>query len=477
MGSQLSKDQKESLRQLPSISQLLQADGIDRLQARFGTLKTTEQLRLTLESIREQIFSTSNSISATNGNGTSTLHLSAEEIVAQAEMALEKSFASTLHGVINATGVIIHTNLGRAPLSSAAEEAIRSVSGRYSTLEFDITSGKRGKRDSHIDTLICDVTGAADALVVNNTASAVMMILAAFCQGKEVIISRGQLVEIGGGFRVPDVMAQSGAHLVEVGTTNRTHLRDYENAITENTAAIFIAHHSNFRIVGFTSEPPLSEICDLAHAHNIPVIYDQGSGCMLPTAPFGLIPEPTVPEGIAAGCDLVAFSGDKLLGGPQSGMICGAAAWVGKLKKHPLARALRPDKLCIAALAATLLHYLKDEVEQEIPVWRMISMPLERIETRANRWADTLQAASIPAVVEVGYSTVGGGSLPGTSMESRVLALSPPHVERFSSAIRQAAPHVIGRIHENRLLLDPRTVRPDQDQPLLEALIAAWQTI
>ncbi|MEM7797651.1 MAG: L-seryl-tRNA(Sec) selenium transferase [Chloroflexota bacterium] len=462
----MNAETKALLRRLPSVNHLLAHPTSDRLNTQFGVSNTTDQIRATLDLIRQHILS--GELAEVNG------HIEPTYILAQAEEALKASFAPSLHGVINGTGVIIHTNLGRATLSRDAQTAVQTVAASYGTLEFNIENGKRGKRDIHIERLVTQVTGAESALVVNNTASAVMMILAAFCQGKEVIISRGQLVEIGGGFRVPDVMAQSGAKLVEVGTTNRTHLRDYEQAISENTAAIFIAHHSNFRIIGFTSEPSLADICELAHSKGVPVIYDQGSGCMLDTTPYGLIQEPTVLEGVEAGCDLVAFSGDKLLGGPQAGLICGSQTWVQALKKHPLARALRPDKLCIAGLAATLTHYLKNEVLTEIPVWQMISMPLDVIESRAKRWQAELSAAGIPAEVEVGQSTVGGGSLPGTTIESRVLVLTPTRVEQFAGTIRQSSPHIIGRIQDNQLLLDPRTVAVEQEAALIKAIVTLW---
>ena len=447
------------LRQLPSISKLLETTAGQNLSTQFGAELTTETLRQTLTTVRQTIL-----------NHDQTILPTLAEILQDAQRQLTQQTSSTLHDVINATGIIIHTNLGRATLSQDAQQAISAAAANYTNLEFDIPSGKRGKRDSHAEHLVQQVTGAESALFVNNTAAAVMMMLSTFCQGKEVIISRGQLVEIGGGFRVPDVMAQSGAIIREVGTTNRTHLRDYANAINENTAAIMLAHHSNFRIIGFTTEPPIHEIAQLAKQHNIPLIYDQGSGCLLDTANYGLIHEPTVQEGVEAGCDLIAFSGDKLLGGPQAGIICGRTDLVQTLKRHPLARALRPDKLCLAGLAATLSHYAKNEAEQAVPIWRMTAMTLAEIETRATNWVQYLQREGISAAVQDSTSAVGGGSLPGTTLPTKVVAISHPKVEQLAANLRQTSPHIIGRIQENQLLLDPRTVFPTQEDALLSAL-------
>lgn len=429
--------------------------------AQYGRELTTEALRAVIGEKRAAI--RDGRVQAANG---SHAHL-----LQQAGDRLARLLAPTLRPVINGTGVIIHTNLGRAPLSSQALAAMESVGSGYSTLEYDLSAGQRGSRAVHAETLLTRITGTEAALVVNNNAAAVLLMLIAMCRGREVIISRGQLVEIGGGFRIPDVMAQSGARLVEVGTTNRTHLRDYKAAITENTAAILVAHHSNYKIVGFTSEPSLEELAALAHQHDIPLLYDQGSGALLDTRPFGLEPEPTVPDALGAGCDLVAFSGDKLLGGPQAGILCGRSQWVAQLKKHPLARAVRADKLCLAALGATLQHYLTGDALTEIPVWRMIARPLPEIEADAAAWAAQLQAAGIQAQVIDGFSTVGGGSVPGTRLPTRLLALAPPDVEALAQALRSQAIPVIGRIQDNLFLIDPRTILSAQIEPLLQILV------
>jgi L-seryl-tRNA(Ser) seleniumtransferase len=424
----------------------------------YGRSLTTEALRESLDTARKNIL---------NGHNQS---VSENELLQKAQEWLEALLAPTLQPVINATGVIVHTNLGRAPLSQSAITAVQAAGASYSTLEFDLADGKRGSRSVHAENLITRITGAEAATAVNNNAAAVLLTLMTLCQDREVIISRGQLVEIGGGFRVPDVMAQSGAHLVEVGTTNRTHLRDYENAINENSAAILVAHHSNYKIIGFTTEPSLAELAELAHRHNILLLYDQGSGALLDTSPYGLEPEPTVLDGLEAGCDVVCFSGDKLLGGPQAGIICGRADLLSQIKRYPLARAVRTDKMALAALSATLAHYLTGDAFAQIPVWQMIARPLAEIEAAAKEWVAELQAAGIKAEVVDGRSTVGGGSLPGTSLPTRLAAIDHPNVEGFAAALRCQEIPVIGRIQDNLLLLDPRTVLPEQVEPLLAAV-------
>ncbi|MCB9422142.1 MAG: L-seryl-tRNA(Sec) selenium transferase [Ardenticatenaceae bacterium] len=455
------REEKQSLlRNLPSIDQLLQLLPTQQLLVVYGRSLTIEALRHTLDRARQTIL---------KGSDTTRL-VTDEDFIESAQAWLEAILAPTIRPVINATGVIVHTNLGRAPLSQAAVAAVQAVSAGYSTLEFDLDSGKRGSRSVHAENLITKITGAEAATAVNNNAAAVLLMLMTLCQGREVIISRGQLVEIGGGFRVPDVMAQSGARLVEVGTTNRTHLRDYEAAINENTAAILVAHHSNYKIIGFTTEPSLTELAELAHRYNILMLYDQGSGALLDTAPYGLEPEPTVLDGLADGCDIVCFSGDKLLGGPQAGILCGRADLIAQIKRYPLARAVRADKMALAALSATLAHYATDQALTHIPVWRMIAYPLTEIEEEANRWAARLRTSGIDAAVVDGRSTVGGGSLPGTSLPTRLLAVKHSDIEQLAVDLRNHEPPVIGRIQDDLLLLDPRTVLPEQAETLLKAL-------
>jgi L-seryl-tRNA(Ser) seleniumtransferase len=382
------------------------------------------------------------------------------------EQTLEDWLEPTLRSIINATGVILHTNLGRAPLSHAAHQAILKIAQSYSTLEYDLPRGKRGKREQHVESLLTRVTGAEAGLVVNNNAAAVLLALTGLARRKEVIVSRTQLIEIGGGFRVPDVMRQSGAKLIEVGTTNRTHLRDYEAALHDRTGLILRAHHSNFRIIGFSTEPSLLELCELGTQHNVPVVDDLGSGALIDTSQFGLGHEPMVQESLLAGASLVAFSGDKLLGGPQAGILVGEKVMIDRLRRHPLARALRPDKLCLAALGATLTHYLKDEAISQIPIWQMISTPAEQLKVQIETWIKRLKTGDLIP----GQSTVGGGSLPEETLPTWLLALNVRHPNAFTSRLRQADPPIIARIEDDRVVLDPRTVLPEQEEDLLRGL-------
>ena len=398
-----------------------------------------------------------------------------DELASQAADILRQQLRPTIRPVINATGVIIHTNLGRALLSPAARAAMEQAARSYSNLEYDLKAGQRGSRYVHAEELLCRLTGAEAALVVNNNAGAVLLILSALARGREVIISRGQLVEIGGGFRIPDVMRQSGAIMVEVGTTNRTHRRDYEAAITDQTAMLLRVHRSNFRLTGFVTEPTLAEMADLAHSRDLLVGDDLGSGTLLDTADYGLAHEPTIQESLAAGADIVSCSGDKLLGGPQAGIILGHADLIAQLRRFPLTRALRVDKTTLAGLQATLLHYVKSEATREVPVWRMIAIPLEALAVRAEAWARRLAAAGLRSKVRDGRSAVGGGSLPGETLPTRLLALLEPSPERLASFLRHADPPVIARVEDEQLVLDPRTVQPEEENELLEIVISAAQ--
>ena len=444
-----------TLRNLPSVEQMLQTEAAAYLIARFGRPLTLDSIRFVLADIRTRFQSK-----------LITDLPSTESILAQTESQLIAWTKSTLFPVINASGVILHTNLGRAPLSDATIRAMDSISRGYSTLEFDIESGKRGSRLIHAESLLQKLTGAEAAVIVNNNASAVLLILSALANRKRVIISRSQLVEIGGGFRIPDVMKQSGAKLVEVGTTNKVRLSDYTSAAEEPTALIMRAHRSNFKLVGFTEEPELKDIVEAAHAAGIPVVDDLGSGALYDTAKYGIAHEPTVQESMQAGVDVICFSGDKLLGGPQAGIIIGKADLIAKIKKHPLARAVRADKACLAGLSATLLHYLKDEAEREVPIVKMMSLTLKQVKGRAEAWAAELGQGS---VVE-GESTVGGGSLPGESMPTFLLSLQVKSAEKFLRALRKNNPPIIARTENDKVLLDPRTVLPEQEGALLVGL-------
>jgi L-seryl-tRNA(Ser) seleniumtransferase len=444
-----------NLRGLPSVEQLLQTQYAVELIASFGRTLTLQSIRSSLEAVRTR----------NSKNGNSKLP-DREILLEQAASLLESWTAPTLMPVINASGVILHTNLGRAPLSAAAAQSTLAIAQGYSNLEFDLETGKRGNRSIHAEAQLQRLTGAEGALVVNNNAAAVLLVLSALASKKRVIISRSQLVEVGGGFRIPDVMRQSGAKLVEVGTTNRVHLSDYEEALCEHTAMVIHAHHSNFKMTGFTEEPELGQIADLAHKSGVIFVDDLGSGTLLATDRYGLAHEPTIQESIKAGADLVCFSGDKLLGGPQAGIIVGKAALIDRIKKHPLARAVRADKLCLAALTATLQHYLKDEAEREIPIWRMISATPKQLKARAKSWAVRLGQGEVVA----SESTVGGGSLPGESMPTWVLAMTGNNPEPILKKLRRERPPVIARTEKDCILLDPRTVLPEQDELLLVIL-------
>jgi len=451
-----------NLRSLPSIDFLLQSSA-DLIRV-YGRPLTLDALRATLDDIRAR-FKSPDSLQADPGPALP----SPVDILAWAESRLAAWTQPTLLPVINAAGVILHTNLGRAPLSKATIAAMQAVSQGYSNLEYDLEKGKRGSRLIHAEAILQKLARVEAAVVVNNNASAVMLTLAALAKGRRAIIARSQLVEIGGGFRVPDVMKQSGAKLVEVGATNRVHLRDYEEALLEPTGVVMRAHRSNFKIIGFTEEPDLKDIVQTAHKAGVVVVDDLGSGSFLDTAKYGLAHELTVQESLAAGVDVVCFSGDKLLGGPQAGIVVGKAELVARIKKHPLARAVRADKVALAGVTATLLHYLKDEAEREIPIWQMISMEREQVRARAEAWQMALGRGE---VVE-SESTVGGGSLPGESMKTWALALEVKSPDKFMMRLRASQPPVIARTENDRVLLDPRTVLPEQEESLLVVLQSA----
>jgi L-seryl-tRNA(Ser) seleniumtransferase len=445
-----------SLRDLPSVERLLQTQAAHNLVADYGRPLTLEAIRHRLEATR----------AALRDGGEAP---PADALLEQVRRTLEGWLTPSLRPVINATGVILHTNLGRAPLSRAARRAVEAVAVGYSNLELDLARGTRGQRDAHVDELLRHLTGAEAALVVNNNAAAVLLALTCMARRKEVLISRGQLVEIGGGFRLPEVMRQSGARLVEVGTTNRTHRHDFVEAISERTALIVCAHHSNFRIVGYTTEPGLAELVGLGREHGLPVLHDLGSGALLDTAAFGLAHEPTVQESLQAGAAVVAFSGDKLLGGPQAGILVGKSEDVERMRRHPLARAARADKLCLAGLSATLAHYLRDEAIQEIPIWQMIAVSPEELRRRAEGWRERLGQGEVVA----GRSAVGGGSLPEETLPSWLLALAPRKANDLAARLRAQDPPVVARVEDERLLFDPRTVLPEQETDLLRSLRAA----
>ena len=450
----------ELLRRIPSVDELLSGKALNQLEMELGHRVVVQAARTVLQGLREGI---------TNGT---IKDFSTEALDEKIALAAREQATYSVRPVINATGVILHTNLGRAPLSRQAVEHIEEIAGRYSNLEYDLEAGKRGRRDTHTDRLFAEVTGAERTLVVNNNAAAVFLTLNALAEGGEVVVSRGELIEIGGSFRIPDICARSGARLREVGTTNRTRLADYAGAINEDTRALVRIHPSNFRIVGFTERAELGELVALAHQHRLPLIEDLGSGCLIDLRPLGIQDEPPVGASLKSGADVVTFSGDKLLGGPQAGLICGKREYLDRIRTNPLFRALRVDKLTIAALEATIRLYLDGNLDA-VPALRMMRLPLEDLAKRAGSLARKLaDTSSISAEVEEGESVVGGGSTPGQSLPTKLVVvrhrkLSAQEVE---AALRRNRPPVIARVERDRLLLDLRTVFEDQDEAIVEAL-------
>jgi L-seryl-tRNA(Ser) seleniumtransferase len=444
------------LRSLPGVDKVLTHRRIAVIAAKYPHDLLVDVIREQLEQER---------LSIIGGKSGASL----DDIVKAVLGRLDTVIKPSLRRVVNASGVILHTNLGRAPLSHEAISAMEEASRGYSSLEINLESGSRGSRQVHVESLLCRLTGAEAALVVNNNASGVMLGLTALARRKKVIVSRGQAVEIGGGFRIPDVMRQSGAKLVEVGTTNCTYASDFEQAIDERTAALMRVHSSNFRLVGFTSEVSLEELIGIARKYDLMVLDDLGSGSLLDTTAFGLAPEPMVQQSVKAGASLTFFSGDKLLGGPQAGVIVGKKEYVDKLKKHPLARAARIDKIRLAGMAATLLHYLKGEAVAKVPVWQMIAAPLKEIEKRAALWAKALGEG---VKVVDGETMIGGGSLPGGSLPTKLLAIGggSKKVQEIGRKLRLRERPVIGRIEKDLLLLAPRTVLPEEDEIVVRAL-------
>jgi L-seryl-tRNA(Ser) seleniumtransferase len=454
--------EQNRLRSLPSVDELLQSSSGQRLSSIYSHPLTVRTIRSVLAQVRVEI----------RAGGSSPTH---DELLARIEHVLQEDQLPRLRPIINATGVIINTNLGRAPLSQEALQAVQRVAAGYSNLEYDLVEGERGSRHAHVEALLCELTGAEAAIVVNNNAAAVLLSLSALAMGSDVIVSRGQLVEIGGGFRVPDVMRQSGCRLIEVGTTNRTRITDYAAALTEQSALLLTVHPSNFLITGFTETTPIEALTDLARKHGLLVMNDLGSGCLLKSESYGLAHEPTPQESIAAGADIVCFSGDKLLGGPQAGILIGKRTAIARLAKHPLMRAVRIDKMTLAALEATLRHYQRDEAETHIPTWRMISTRPEKLVSRATDWVGHLQAHGIAAHKQPGMSTIGGGSLPGETLPTTLVALdaarTPLDLEELARRLRSRHTPIITRIQREMLLLDPRTVLVEQDNEVIQALL------
>ena len=439
----------ELLRKLPKVGNLLDSPDWVDVQARYNRVQVKAALEAELDGVRQQVLS-------------GKPHIPQSTLLARVETRLENLTLIGPGPVLNATGVIIHTNLGRAPLAREAVAAAIAAAG-YCNLEMDMSSGERGSRHTHIQELVCRLSGGEAAMVVNNNAAAMLLALGAVAQGREGIISRGQLVEIGGSFRIPEVMEQSGVRLVEVGATNKVYVDDYRRAISSDTGVLLRVHPSNYRVIGFHQEVALEEMVALAREHKLPVLDDLGSGTLVDLSPWG-IDEPTVQQSVSAGADLVCFSGDKLLGGPQCGIIVGSKSWISRLKRHPLARALRCDKVTLAALAATLSLYIQPEGWRRIPVLAMLTEDLQAIEFRAASLAQGL--ADLPAAVDIveEISPVGGGALPLHRLATRVVRVQPRALtaQDLAGVLRRGNQPLVARVKDGALLLDVRTLTEEQ---------------
>ena len=438
------------LRKIPKVDELLRHEKLSDLSCQHTVL--TETVREVIDALRRAILA---------GKEPS---LEPQIICEQVIDAIRKKTTMNLRPVINATGIVLHTNLGRAKLSSAAVAAIQSVAQNYNTLEYNLEKGSRGSRYAHVEQLISKLTGAEDAMVVNNNAAAIMLVLSTMAKGKEVVTSRGELVEIGGAFRVPEIMSQSGGTLIEVGTTNKTHPSDYVNAVTENTGAFLKVHTSNFKIVGFSEEVSLEEMVRIGHERNIPVIYDLGSGAMIRLEDYGILDEPNVPDAMKSGADIISFSGDKLLGGPQAGIIIGKREYIEAMKKNPLTRAFRIDKLTLAALEATLREYMDpQQALQNNPTLRMITAKMDTLEPKGRQLLACMEQVcdgSFSVQLTEDFGQVGGGSVPTQMIRSSVVAVEPKRVslDLLEKRLRELSLPIIARISKERLLLDVRTI-------------------
>ncbi|MFP5503410.1 MAG: L-seryl-tRNA(Sec) selenium transferase [Candidatus Sericytochromatia bacterium] len=455
---------QQALRSLPAVGALLEHPALKPHRARFDHAEISQAIREAIALERQRRLAGEEAADA-------------DTLAASALERLEALFKPRLRRVVNATGVVINTNLGRSPLPPAAMERLIDAASGYSNLEIDLATGSRGSRYSHVEGLITRLTGAEAALVVNNCAAAVLLLTDTFARGREVVVSRGQLIEIGGSFRLPEVLTASGARLVEVGTTNKTYLSDYERAITPETGMLMLSHTSNYRIIGFTAEVDRSELAALGREHGVVTVEDLGSGLLVDLTRWGVPSEPTVQESVASGVDLVAVSGDKLLGGPQAGIIVGKKPLVDKLKKNPMLRALRQDKMALAALEGTLKLYLQpDRIAEEVPIMGMMALRLDVLKGEANRLAERLAPDDRVAVrVIEGQSSIGGGTLPGVELATWLVALRPKalSVVELARRMRTGEPAVVGRIHEDQLLLDPRTLLPGDHERIETAMKGA----
>ena len=458
-------DHSALFRRLPAVDELLRAPEVAALVGHDGHAAVTEAARAVLARLRDEI--------AAKRLDEKGLDLALKGVADAIARELRQSLRHSLRPVINATGVILHTNLGRAPLGANAVERIREVAAGYSNLEFDLKSGERGKRDVHSQRLFARLLGAdVSTVVVNNNAAAVMLALNSLAEGGEVVVSRGELVEIGGSFRIPDVMQKSGATLREVGTTNRTRISDYERAIADRTKLLLRVHRSNFQIVGFTESPSLAELVALGRAKGIPVLEDLGSGALFDLASVGVQDEPGVSDSLRAGVDVVTYSGDKLLGGPQAGLLSGKPELIARCRSNPMFRALRVDKLTYAALEATLLDYVRQD-HDAIPALRMMRVPADEVRRRAEALASSLpHSGALKTAIVEDESVIGGGSAPGATLKTFVLALTSEDLsaDELAAKLRANDPPIVVRVDEGRVLLDLRTVRPEEERALAQAL-------
>ncbi len=447
---------RQLLRKIPKMDELIQNDMINALQQKVGRDTLLDVIRQIIDELRQAILKNEPGFIPEE-------ELEIQAIVNKVQQKIDQICEIQIRKVMNGTGVILHTNLGRSPLGEYTKDVLQEIAGGYSNLELDLNTGKRGSRYQHMKELLLKLTGAEDAIVVNNNAGAVLLVLSAVAKGKEVIISRGELVEIGGSFRVPEVMEQSGSKLVEVGATNKCYLKDYEKAITDETGTLMKVHRSNFKLLGFTHDTTLEELMQLSEERQIPVINDLGSGLFMDLQPYGYPYEPTVQEVVASGCDIVTFSGDKLLGGTQAGIIVGKATWIKKIASHPLTRALRVDKLTLCALEATLKQYLHPQKAlQQIPTVRMMTISPDELEKKAQSFKHFLpeEIKGLRISVEKSYSQVGGGAYPGHEMESRSISFrgneeTTTQLERY---LRTGKPAIMGRLSEGAYFLDVRTI-------------------
>jgi len=460
---------QDKLRRIPGVDQLLLNPAVRTWVGKTSRTFVVGEIQQLLDEVRAAIRAGDESLGqAVDG----------EQLVVLLEDRIRMHLRPVLRPVINATGVVLHTNLGRAPLSMAAQQCLSAVSSRYTNLEYDLATGSRSHRDKVLESILPEVLGCESAAVVNNNAAAVFLILNTLAAGREVIVSRGELIEIGGAFRIPDIMVRSGAVLREVGTTNKTRVEDYASAIGPATALILRIHPSNYRIRGFTHRPALDEMVQMARRHQVPLVEDVGSGCLLDLRPFGIEGEPVAQESLAAGVDLVCFSADKLLGGPQAGIVAGARRWVDPIRKNPLMRACRVEKLIYGALEATLASYRAGRALSEIPVLRMISASVGELEARAEAFLERLKPrmpSHARATLVEGSSVVGGGSCPESSLPTRLIALESGRktANDLEGILRSQDPPTILRIDDNRALVDLRTVFPDEEDALLEGLCLA----